>query len=90
MYLRLPYDDIQKTNQVYSYLESKNVPIGVKNIAKNTSMTKKQVLAICHNHEGITRVHPEYYGSGRFKGSVFVASTDKKYKFVPSFYLSQG
>jgi len=85
MYLRLPYDDVEKADKVYSYMKSRNIPIGVKKIAKHTNMTKRQILAICHNHEGVTPVHPEYYGSGRYKGSVFIASTDKNYSFVKRF-----
>ena len=85
MYFRMPQDDPEKAEEVFKYMKSRMVPLSVKNISKNTGMTKRQILSICHKHEEITRVNPEYYGSGRFKGSVFISSTDPKYSFVKRF-----
>ncbi len=72
-------------DMVYNYLSEKKVPVSINRIHKETGLNKRQVLACCHQNEGITNVHPEFYGSGRFKGSVFVASTDKKYSNVVRF-----
>lgn len=78
MVSKAPFVDPEKNAMVLAYLESKKVPISVRKIWQHTKLNKRQILAICHQNESISHVHPEYYGSGRFNGSVFVASTDKK------------
>ena len=58
---------------IFKYIREKGVPVGIKNIAKNTNYSLRQVRAICLNGESnkiLRRVDPMEVGSNKYAPSL--------------------
>ena len=64
---------IKKSKEIFEYIREKGVPVGIKNIAKNTNYSIRQVRAICLDAERceiLRRVNPMEVGSNKFTPSL--------------------
>ena len=59
------YINPDTTKIVTTYIEGMKNPVAIKNIAKNTHLTRRKVYATCMNHPNIVQVGPSSVGCGR-------------------------
>ena len=61
------------SKEIFEYIRKKGVPVGIKNIAKNTNYSIRQVRAICLDGEQckiLRRVNPMEVGSNKYMPSL--------------------
>ena len=75
---------IKSSKEIFEYIREKGVPVGIKNIAKNTNYSIRQVRAICLDGERcniLRRVDPIEVGSNKFSPSlpIIVGKKDRNH-----------
>ena len=64
---------INISKEIFEYIREKGVPVGIKNIARNTNYSVRQVRAICLDGERceiLRRVNPMDVGSNKYAPSL--------------------
>ena len=82
MQIVFKYPDV--ADKILGYFGDKKVPLGIKNISKNTNFSMKQVRAFCLEAESkshLRRVTPMDVGSNKFSPSlpIVVKRKDRKH-----------
>ena len=73
-------------DRVSAHLEEMKVPMSVRKISSDLKLKKRTVKAICHQLPHISCVHASHTGSGRGNSSLFIHSSDPKWKEIRSDY----
>lgn len=69
----ITYKHPEVASNIMKYLREKGVPVGIKNIAKNTHYSLRKVRAFCLEGESksvLRRVSPSSVGSNKFSPSL--------------------